>query len=143
MGFLDKIKKMIGTDEYEEQIESEEEVEELEGNKNTKSFKDNGRVVNIKTQARVKVVIVKPVCFQDCGSIVDNLKENKTVVLNLESTDKETSRRIIDFVSGAAYANNGQIKSIANMIFIITPYNVDVVGEDVIGELENNGVFFK
>lgn len=143
MSFLDKIKKMIGTDEYDEQLESEEEVEET-GKKNSgNSFKDNGRVVNIKTQARVRVVIVKPICFQDCGSIVDNLKENKTVVLNLESTERETSRRIIDFVSGAAYANNGQIKSIANMIFIITPYNVDVVGEDVIGELENNGVFFK
>lgn len=143
MGFLDKIKKMIGTEEYDEQLEDEEgEIDETE-KKNTHNLKDSNRVVNIKTQARVRVVIVKPICFQDCGSIVDNLKENKTVVLNLESTEREISRRIIDFVSGAAYANNGQIKSIANMIFIITPYNVDVVGEDVIGELENNGVFFK
>ena len=138
MGFFDKLKNMIGSDDYEEEFEEKpitrkEEKDESE---------TNGRVVNIKAQARVRVVIVKPNHFQDSSSIVDYLKDNKTVVLNLESTDKEASRRIIDFVSGAAYANNGQIKCIANRTFIITPYNVDVIGEDVIDELENNGVFF-
>ncbi len=137
MKFLDKIKNMIGADDYEEDLE-EDLINREEDNE-----KSSGNVVNIKAQARVRVVIVRPDRFQDSSSIVDNLKNNKTVVLNLESTDKETSRRIIDFSSGAAYANNGQIKCIANRTFIITPYNVDVVGEDVIDELENNGVFFK
>lgn len=137
MKFLDKIKNMIGADDYDEDLE-----EDLI-NKEEENEKSSGHVVNIKAQARVRVVIVRPDRFQDSSSIVDNLKNNKTVVLNLESTDKETSRRIIDFSSGAAYANNGQIKCIANRTFIITPYNVDVVGEDVIDELENNGVFFK
>ncbi len=137
MGFLDKIRSMVGADDYEEEIE-----EELDGSKQ-EGKNANSRVVNIKAQARVRVVIVKPERFQDSSVVVDYLKDNKTVVLNLESTDKEASRRIIDFSSGAAYANNGQIKCIANRTFIITPYNVDVVGEDVIDELENNGVFFK
>ena len=138
MGFLDKIKNMVGASE-----DFEEDFEEEVIQKNEDTSNSNGRVVNIKAQARVRVVIVKPERFQDSSSIVDYLKDNKTVVLNLESTDKEASRRIIDFSSGAAYANNGQIKCIANRTFIITPYNVDVVGEDVIDELENNGVFFK
>lgn len=138
MGFLDKIKNMVGASE-----DFEEDFEEEVIQKNEDTSNNNGRVVNIKAQARVRVVIVKPERFQDSSSIVDYLKDNKTVVLNLESTDKEASRRIIDFSSGAAYANNGQIKCIANRTFIITPYNVDVVGEDVIDELENNGVFFK
>ena len=138
MGFLDKIKNMINSDGYEEELDENEEII----TKNQESENNNGRVVNIKAQARVRVVIVKPDRFQDVSAIVDNLKENKTVVLNLESTNKETSRRIIDFISGAAYAINGQIKCIANRTFIITPYNVDVIGEDVMDELENSGVLF-
>ena len=50
-------------------------------------------------------------------------------------------RRLIDFLSGVAYANNGQIKRVATSTFIITPYNVDIMG-DLLDELENNGVFF-
>ncbi len=138
MGFFDKLKSMMGSDDYEDDLEEKTIVSK----EDKEDVASNGRVVNIKAQARVRVVIVKPNCFQDSSSIVDYLKDNKTVVLNLESTDKEASRRIIDFVSGAAYANNGQIKCIANRTFIITPYNVDVIGEDVIDELENNGVFF-
>ena len=51
------------------------------------------------------------------------------------------SRRLVDFLSGVAYANNGQIKRVANSTFIITPYNVDIMG-DLLDELESNGVFF-
>ena len=65
----------------------------------------------------------------------------KVVVLNLESTNKEVSRRLVDFLSGVAYANNGQIKRVANSTFIITPYNVDIMG-DLLDELENNGAFY-
>ena len=66
-------------------------------------------------------------------------KKNK--VVNLESTNKEVSRRLVDFLSGVAYANNGQIKRVANSTFIITPYNVDIMG-DLLDELENNGAFY-
>ena len=51
------------------------------------------------------------------------------------------SRRLVDFLSGVAYANNGQIKRVANSTFIITPYNVDIMG-DLLDELENNGAFY-
>ena len=60
-------------------------------------------------------------------------------MLNLESTSKEISRRLVDFLSGVAYANNGQIKRVANSTFIITPYNVDIMGDDLMDELQNNG----
>ena len=75
------------------------------------------------------------------SSIADQLNAKHTVVLNLESASKEVSRRLIDFLSGVAYANNGQIKRVATSTFIITPYNVDIMG-DLLDELENNGVFF-
>ena len=57
------------------------------------------------------------------------------------STNKEVSLRLVDFLSGVAYANNGQIKRVANSTFIITPYNVDIMG-DLLDELENNGAFY-
>ena len=65
-----------------------------------------------------------------------------TVVLNLEKTEKDVSRRVVDFLSGVAYANNGKIKRIATNTFIITPYNVDLTGDDVLDELENSGLYF-
>ncbi len=89
----------------------------------------------------VQVVLVKPEKFEDASQIADHLNAKRTVVLNLESTSKEVSRRLVDFLSGVAYANNGQIKRVANSTFIITPYNVGVSG-DLIDELENSGVVF-
>ena len=67
--------------------------------------------------------------------------EKRTVVLNLESTNKEIARRLLDFLSGVAYANEGKIKKVAISTYIITPYNVDILG-DLIDELENNGLYF-
>lgn len=49
---------------------------------------------------------------------------------------------IIDFLSGVTYANKGKIKPVASNTFIITPYNVDLTGDEVVDELENNGVYF-
>ena len=79
--------------------------------------------------------------FEDASAIADHLNAKRTIVLNLESASKDIARRLIDFLSGVAYANNGQIKRVANNTFIITPYNVNIMG-DLIDELENNGVFF-
>ena len=62
-------------------------------------------------------------------------------MLNLEKTEKEVARRILDFLSGVAYANNGKVKRIATGTYIITPYTVDLTGEGVLDELENNGLF--
>ena len=101
----------------------------------------SNKVVNINATTQLQVVLVKPERFEDASTIADQLNAKRTVVLNLESTGKEVSRRLIDFLSGVAYANNGQIKRVANSTFIITPYNVDIMG-DLIDELDNNGVFF-
>ena len=102
---------------------------------------DRNKVVNIHTTAQLQVVLVKPERFEDAGAIADHLNNKRTVVLNLESTNKEVSRRLVDFLSGVAYANNGQMKRVANSTFIITPLNVDIMG-DLLDELETNGVFF-
>ena len=107
----------------------------------TEERRDSNKVVNIHATTQLQVVLVKPEAFQDASAIADHLNEKRTVVLNLESAGNELARRLVDFLSGVAYANNGQIKRVANNTFIITPYNVDIVG-DLLDELENNGVYF-
>lgn len=141
MGLLDNLKEILGMDgiddnditaDYDEPTPEYDPQEEI-----TK----RNRVVNIHATAQLQVILVKPEVFQDTKQIADHLNSKKTVVLNLESTTPDVTRRIIDFLGGVAYANGGNIKPVANNTFIITPYNVGFVGEDLVGELENNGVF--
>ena len=101
----------------------------------------SNKVVNIHTTTQLQVVLVKPDRFENAAEIADHLREKRTVVLNLEQTSKDVSRRILDFLSGAAYAQEGKVKKVALSTFIITPYNVDILG-DLIDELENNGLYF-
>ncbi len=146
MSVLDTIKNLMKNGEDEEEVVAETiEPSLMDRRKKTEDteneHKGRNRVVNIHATAQLQVVLVKPERFDDASTIADHLLSKRTVVLNLESTNKEVSRRLIDFLSGVAYANNGQIKRVANSTFIITPYNVDFMG-DLLDELENNGVFF-
>ena len=100
-----------------------------------------GKVVNIHATTQLKVVLVKPERFETASEIADHLKEKRTVVMNLESTHKDIARRLVDFLSGVAYAGEGKIKKVAANTYIITPYSVDIQG-DLIDELENNGLYF-
>ena len=101
----------------------------------------SNKVVNIRAATQLQVVLVKPEKFEDASAIADHLREKRTVVLNLESTNKDVARRLIDFLSGVAYAGEGKIKKVAANTYIITPYHVDIEG-DLIDELENNGLYF-
>ena len=101
-----------------------------------------GRVMNLSTTAQLQVVIVKPERFDNntATQAADHLRERRTVVLNLEKTDKDSARRLLDFLSGAAYAQDGNIKRVAVNTYLITPCNVGLSG-DIVDELENNGLY--
>lgn len=103
--------------------------------------KRENKVVNIHATTQLQVVLVKPERFENAAEIADHLREKRTVVLNLEQTNKDIARRLVDFLSGVAYAQDGKIKKVAVNTYIITPYNVDLLG-DLIDELENNGLYF-
>ncbi len=151
MGLGDKLRNMftIPDDGDEDDVDRQDMVEEPVVNRSRKAqeyddYDETGKknkVVNIHATTQLQVVLVKPEAFQDASAIADHLNEKRTVVLNLESAGNELARRLVDFLSGVAYANNGQIERVANNTFIITPYNVDIVG-DLLDELENNGVYF-
>ncbi len=141
MGFMEKFKewaKVEDEEEFEDFVPVEERAKSRES---FASSRRDDRVVNIHTTTQLQVVLVKPERYENATEIADHLKEKRTVVLNLESTNKDAARRILDFLSGVAYTNDGQIKRVANNTYIITPYNVDLKG-DLIDELENNGLYF-
>lgn len=158
MGFMDELKRLAhpyeDDEEFVEEAEDEAPEEETERPRKAprkeesyfsapaperRSSSDN--VVNINTTTQLQVVLVKPEKFDDASSIANHLRDKRTVVLNLESANKDIARRLVDFLSGVAYALEGKIKKVAVSTYIITPYNVDIIG-DLIDELESNGMRF-
>ena len=157
MGFMDELKKIIHPydDEdydYEDDLEDpksdsrslfedrQERRSEERRSDDRRSDDRHNKVVNIHATTQLKVVLVKPERFENASEIADHLKEKRTVVLNLESTNKDVARRLIDFLSGVAYAGEGKIKKVAANTYIFTPYSVDIMG-DLIDELENSGLY--
>ncbi|MGH2957208.1 MAG: cell division protein SepF [Solirubrobacterales bacterium] len=84
--------------------------------------------------------VVTPRSFNDAQQIADEFKRSKPVIINLQSTDRELSKRLIDFCSGMTYALGGGMQRIANGIFLLTPQNVEVSAEEKARILE--GGFF-
>ena len=89
----------------------------------------------------MKVVIVRPEVFDEVAGIADHLVQGKTVVLNLETANKDVSRRIVDFMSGAAYALGCKLKKIANNTFIIVPSNTDIAGELMLDDFDEQNYY--
>lgn len=154
MGLMDELKKIIhpyDDEDYDYEDDFEEPVKESsrslfddrkdDRREDRRSEDRHNKVVNIHATTQLKVVLVKPERFENASEIADHLKEKRTVVLNLESTNKDVARRLVDFLSGVAYAGEGKIKKVAANTYIITPYSVDIMG-DLIDELENNGLYF-
>lgn len=156
MGFIDEIRRLARP--YEDE-EDEEEYDDFEPpvsrperrekaresaggfyNSESEQPRRSNKVVNIHTTTQLQVVLVKPDRFDNVSEIAEHLRSKHAVVLNLEATNKDIARRLVDFLSGCAYALDGKIKKIAISTYIITPYNVDIIG-DLIDELENNGLY--
>ena len=164
MGFLDELKRLTHPyeDEMEDDYDEEEDVYEDEDEpeddvppppppreepSRRREYQEpprrntGGKVVNIHAPTQLQVVLVKPERYENASEIADHLRDKRTVVLNLEKTQKDVARRLLDFLSGVAYAQEGKIKKVALQTYIVTPYNVDIMG-DLIDELENNGLYF-
>ena len=156
MSLFDELKRLARPyedeeDDYEEDFAPVNNIRDLprergKGERDLDRDRDfdrrgNNKVVNIHTTTQLQVVLVNPTRFENASEIADHLRDKRTVVLNLEQTDKNIARRLIDFLSGVAYANEGTIKKVALSTYIITPYNVEILG-DLIDELENNGLYF-
>ena len=141
-GIVEKLKEMWNpSDEY---YEENEEVQKSVSKEEPKLRSvNNDKIVSINSGAKVKVVLSRPEHFgEEIKNIADELLKMHTVVLNLEVTPKSESRRLVDFLSGIAYAIGGKIKKVSTDTFVVTPCNVDIEGEDLLSEFENKGVYF-
>lgn len=153
MGLWENIKNiMVIPDEEEFENEAEDTVERTPRERaQDDSFapakKESPRLIKSKTisytqQGSMQVILVKPDRFDEVTSIADHLNEGKTVVLNLEESAREVSRRIVDFLSGVAYANGGNMRKVAKNTFIIVARGIDVMGELLPEEFEDGKIYF-
>lgn len=166
MGFMDKLKKLTATDEYDdngydddgyynditdgyatdaEPVQAQQPLQPQTqyGNYSAGSQYNTGYQQPAQPSApasfggisiggsALQMKVIRPDSFACVSQIADHLLSQRTVVLNLEATNKETARRLIDFLSGVAYSIDGSLKRIANNAYIITPSNVDVSGEQL------------
>jgi cell division inhibitor SepF len=141
---------LVGWESEEEELVDEIQEEEKESTFQTpnylhsiskKSQQNQSKVVNIHSNNQFKVVIMQPETFDDAREICDHLKNKKPVVVNVESLNKETAQRVIDFLSGSVYALDGDIQKVSAGIFLIAPNNVDIMG-DYKDELKSRGAAF-
>ena len=130
MALRDTLRNLIGIPEndydndYDDEMQSgniDQQEEEQTSMASPSSDRKHNKVVNIHATTQLAVVLVKPERYEDAASIADHLNAKKTVVLNLEQTSKDVSRRLIDFLCGVAYANNGQMKRVANNTYTHYP----------------------
>ena len=141
MGIKNIINDLFANTDENEIEETVEETEEVRPAKNEKTEKaETARASRpapastAQSAGALELKICKPQSFSEVGAIADHLMNRCTVVLNLETTSKETARRIVDFLNGVAYSIDGQIKPVANNTFVITPKTVSVTGEETVEE---------
>ena len=129
MGTMNKLLNWIG---ISEEVDEEEEFltnEKPEVEEPMIPVGKRGKVVNLQATTHMKVVVIQLTCFEDARDIADHLKAKKPIVINLEQLDRDVSRRVVDFLSGAVYGVDGNIQKVANGIFLIAPYTVDIMGD--------------
>lgn len=146
MAFKDMFKNLVNLNEDDLEEGFEETAEEQAEAKPKKEpvqrrFVPERRPQNGGAPSAMKVVIVRPEVFDEVANIADHLIQGKTVVLNLETANRDMSRRIVDFMSGAAYALACKLKKVANNTFIIVPEHTDIAGELLIDDFDEQNYF--
>jgi len=146
MGLMDKIKGIVNPDHIDENFDDDYDfdADDADGygyedpgpvfrqQQNPEGRGAQGGGVSINSAA-LELKVVKPERYdvQTAQKIADHLLNHRTVVLNLELTNKESARRLIDFLSGVAYSIDGYMQRVANNTFVIVPNNVDISGEQL------------
>ncbi len=132
-GILNRILDAVGLEEEEFEEEElmdeedsfyEDEFEEPEEPR--VSRRKQAKVVGLPNTNKMRMLVFQPNSYEEAECIIDNLKARKPVIMNLDELEIELGQRILDFVGGAVYSLNGDIKKVARSIFVVAPSNVDV-----------------
>ena len=132
MGLLDKIKGMVNTDDaYGDNYGLDEnEGDDIIPTRSAAS-RPGMNISGHDNTVAIELKVVRPETYASVTEIADHLLNHRTVVLNLEATNREVAKRLIDFLAGVAYSIDGQLKNVANNTYIITPCNVDVADSQI------------
>ena len=149
MGVWDKIKDIM-TIPDDDELENEPQAEETAEVKTVKeepAVRREPRIIKSRSGGaqpahQVQVVLVKPDRFDDMPSVADHLNAGKTVVLNLEDASSDVARRMVDFLSGATYANGGNMRKVAKNTFLIAANGVGVAGEVSLDDFDEGKIYF-
>lgn len=130
---MNKVWNLLGveTDEYDSEYSEYDMPEIVQEEKEFVAPTNNkkNKVVGMPGVQQVKVIISQPNTFEQSEEICEHLKEKKSIIVNLEYVNKDVARRIIDFISGAVYALDGNIQKISNSIFLVAPFNYEITNE--------------
>ena len=128
---MEKVKDFIGITDLEEDYEEEELVSEgTERNRNERMGTNTKRnnVIKVHSNTDMKVFICEPEKYEDCTKAVDEIKNRKVVVLNIEGMELEDQKQVFEFIKGAVYALEASIQKVSNGIFVLAPNNVQIDG---------------
>ncbi len=133
-GIFNRILDAVGLEEEEyqddEMMMDEEEgfyEDEYEEEEQRLPKRKQAKVVGLPSTAnKMRMLVFQPSSYEEAECIIDNLKARKPVIMNLDELEIELGQRILDFVGGAVYSLNGDIKKVARSIFVVAPSNVDV-----------------
>ncbi len=159
MGWREKFGNMMKQPEeeenmdYEDFYENEEETQEAAPENNDQNNDggsaepaDNTDAASVTVQGddnKVHFVLFKPETFdKDVTTMADRFIQKDTLILNMEQTNKDVAKRIIDFLGGVAYAHQGKISRVAEDTYIVMPSHVDITGDDLMDEVESDNVYF-
>lgn len=145
MSFINAVKNFIGIETEEdyyddEYYDEEDEIEEDEPSyrrSNPFSRKSTPKVVPINPGASSRIRIMKPTEFDDSTGIADEIKGGRLVIFDVGNLDAAEARRVVDFVSGAAYGVNGNVRRVSGGIFVAAPRNIDITGDNLKEQTRN------
>lgn len=130
---------------FDEAVEEDDYEEVREPSSFRNVFKRDREVRSSAAPAaesgKMKLIISNPETFEEAAEIADNLRERRAILMNIENAPREVQRRLIDFLSGVAYALGGKIKRVSAQAYIITPTNIDIVG-NALDDFESAGFYF-
>ena len=143
---MEKVWGFVGMEpeqENNEELENEDyietnEMQDQDDEDDRRVWNRRGsKVVSMPQTQQVKMVICQPTTFEQSENICTLLKEKKSIIVNLEYVNKDIARRIVDVVSGAVHALDGNLQKVSNSIFLVAPYNYDITNEKAREEIKN------
>jgi cell division inhibitor SepF len=120
-------------------IEEAEEDEVLDDVEFIRPPARKGAVLNLHNTKNMRLIITKPLDFYEAQQIAEHIKNRKPVLVNLEETEKNEAKRIVDFISGATFALDGNMQKVSHQIFLFAPAHVEINAE-IHKELSERGV---